>query len=44
MKHNIKIYKTVIQFSAQMLFIMNAVNQGGKNQRESPSFPDTCHV
>ena len=35
MKHNIKIYKTMIQLSmilAQLLFIMNAVNQGGKKE------------
>ena len=33
MTHNIKIYKTMIQLSmilAQLLFIMNAVNQGEK--------------
>ena len=44
-----------VWFSAQLFFIMNAVNHGGKgregvgweatlNQGESYSFPDTCHV
>ena len=54
MKHNIKIYKTMIQLS--MIFIMNTLKSGRKEREREirvggncksgkiPSFSDTCHV